>query len=255
MHDDIGAMTQWLDQVRRRHGVVHNQWHSRVVCDGGQAGQIQDVVLRVGHRLAVERLGIRADRGAPLPQVVGIVDERHLDAELRQRVVEQVVSAAVQSRTRHDVITGAGDIENGEGFRRLTRGQQQCRHTAFEGGDPLLDRVLGGVHDPGVDIAGLGQPEQCCRVVGVAEGVGRGLVDRQRTGVGGAVGNLADVDLFGLEAPVLRRVGLLDGVGHVLCSKGFRWDGSGRARAADAAPGCLVRGAIRPRSRSLATPR
>ena len=42
----------------------------------------------------------------------------------------------------------------------------------------------GGVHDPGVDVARPGQPEQGGRVLGVPEGVGRGLVDRQGTRVG-----------------------------------------------------------------------
>ena len=48
-----------------------------------------------------------------------------------------------------------------------------CRHRAFQHG-------LGGVHDAGVDVAGHLQVEQVGTVLGVVEGVGGGLVDRER---------------------------------------------------------------------------
>ncbi len=66
--------------------------------DTRDAGQVEDVVLRVGDRLAEERAGVVADGLAPLVEVVGILDEGDLDAELGQRVVEQVVRAAVEIR-------------------------------------------------------------------------------------------------------------------------------------------------------------
>ena len=62
--------------------------------------------------------------------------------------------------------------------------------------------VLGRVHDAGVDVAELLEPEQVRRVLGGVERVRRGLVDRQRTRVGLAVGRLPGMDLLGLEAPV-----------------------------------------------------
>ena len=107
------------------------------------------------------------DGGAPGVQVVGVVDERGLDAQLGQRVVEQVVRAAVQPRAGHDVVAGAGEVEDRERLGGLTGRQEQGRHAAFECGDALLDDVLGRVHDAGVDVARLGEAEQCGGVVGV----------------------------------------------------------------------------------------
>ncbi len=124
-----------------------------------------------------------------------------LDAELGQRVVEQVVGAAVEPRAGHDVVAGVGEVEDRERLGGLAGGQEQRRDAAFERGDALLDDVLGRVHDPGVDVAGLGQAEQRGGVLGAVERVGRGLVDRQRPRVGGDVGRLAGVDLLGLERP------------------------------------------------------
>lgn len=109
------------------------------------------------------------------------------------------------------MISRAGDIEDRERLRGLTRGQEQGRDATFEGRDALLDDVLRGVHDAGVDVARLGQAEQCCGVVGVSERVRRGLVDRQCPRTGREVGGLAGVHLLGLERPVGGRI---DVIGH-----------------------------------------
>ena len=145
-------------------------------------------------RLAEERLGVRADRGPPLVEVVGVVDERDLDAQLGQRVVEEVVGAAVQRRRRHDVVAGLGQVEDRQRLGRLARLTARapgCRRpcaAALERGDARLEHGLGRVHDPGVDVADLGQREQVGRVLGVAELVAGGLVDRHGPGAGGRVG-------------------------------------------------------------------
>ena len=117
---------------------------------------------------------------------------------------------------------------------------------ALERGDALLQHVLGRVHDPRVDVAELGEPEQRRGVLGVAEDVGRRLVDRGGAGAGGRVGRGAGVDLLGLEGPVGGRVGLghpgelLDtgvaacGCGHGTGSRPL-WSGGCGARSTGAA--------------------
>ena len=157
----------------------------------GDAGDVEDVDLRVGDRLGEERLGVRAHGRPPGVQVVGVLDEADLDAELGQRVVEQVVGAAVEPRAGDDVVARVGQVEDREGLGGLTRGQEQRRDAAFERGDALLDDVLRRVHDPGVDVARLGEPEQRGGVLGAVEGVRGGLVDRQRARVGRDIRGLA----------------------------------------------------------------
>ena len=111
--------------------------------------------------------------------------------------------------------------------RRLAGRHEQGREAALERRDPLLHGILRRVHDPGVDVPELLEREQVCRVGGVVEDVGRGLVDRQRPGAGGAVGHLSGVDLRGLEAP-------LRGVGH-RCLPVIRCAGRDRRRTSDVA--------------------
>ena len=145
----------------------------------------------------------------------GSVDEADLDAELGQRIVEQVVRAAVEPRAGHDVIAGAGEVQYRECLGGLPGGQEQRGHAALERGDALLDDVGGRVPDAGVDVARHLEPEQGGGVCGVVEGVRRGLVDRQGAGVGGRVGLLAGVDLPGLERPVRGRIGVVSLLAHV----------------------------------------
>ena len=71
---------------------------------------------------------------------------------------------------------------------------------ALERGDALLEHARRGVHDPGVDVPELLEPEQARRVRGVVERVGGRGVDRDGAGVGRGVGDLAGVEGLGLRA-------------------------------------------------------
>ena len=74
------------------------------------------------------------------------------------------------------------------------------RDAALERGDALLEDVGRRVHDPGVDVPELLEPEQPRGVRGVVEDVARGGVDRDGAGVRRRVGLLAGVEGPGLGA-------------------------------------------------------
>ena len=200
--------SQRADQVRRRDRVVDDERHARPRGPRRPRPAMSSTIgLGVGDRLGEERLGVRAHRGPPRLEVVLVLDERHVDAELLEGVLQQVDGAAVERRAGHDVVTGLGDVEQADRRRGLAGRHEQGREAPLERRDPLLHGILRRVHDPGVDVPELLEREQVRRVRGVVEDVGRRLVDRQRPGAGGAVGHLPGVDLRGLEAP-------LRGVGH-----------------------------------------
>jgi hypothetical protein len=69
---------------------------------------------------------------------------------------------------------------------------------------------VGRIHDAGVDVAELGQAEQVGGVLGVAELVAGGLVDRHRHGVGRRIATVARMQHDGLRMLAVRR--------HVLSS-------------------------------------
>ncbi len=208
---DVGPPVERADQVRGGHRVVEDEGHTHLVGHVGHALDVEDVVHRVADGLAVEGLGVGAHGPAPGVEIVDVVHERGLDPELGQGVVQQVVGAAVQGGPGHDVAAGLGQVHDGHRLGRLARRHHQGpRHpggggaqAVLQGGQPNLGHPLGGVHDPGVDHARLGQGEQVGGVVRVAELVGRGLVDGHGPGPGGDVGLLPGVDLSCLETPTL----------------------------------------------------
>ncbi len=160
---------------------------------------VQDVLAGIGHHFGEEKLGVGPDSVLPVLEVVRILDERHRDAELLQGVGQQVVGAPIKAGAGHHVVACFGDIEDGERFGCLPGAQQQGRQAAFEAGDALFNRVLGGVADPCVDGRKLGQREAVGGAFGAGEHERRRLVDGQRPRAGGAVRLLAGVDLSGFK--------------------------------------------------------
>ena len=202
---DVRAPLDRPDQVRGGERVVDDQRHAGLVRHAGDALDVQDVLAGVGDHFAEEQLGVGLDGVPPLVQVVRVRHEGHGDAELLQRVGEQVVGSAVEAGAGHHMVPGLGDVEDREGLRGLAGAEQQRREAAFQAGDALFDGVLGGVADPGVDGRELGEREAVRGAFGAGEHERRRLVDRQGTRAGGAVRLLAGVDLAGFEGP---------GVGH-----------------------------------------
>ena len=145
------------------------------------------VELRVRQRLGVIGAGARVGGAAEILGI-GRVDEADLDALVLQRVGEQVPGAAVKVGRADDIVAGAREVLDRKGRRRLPRGQRQRADAALDRGDALFEHVVGRVHDARVDVAEFLQREQVRGVLGVAELVGRGLVDRHRDRIRRRVG-------------------------------------------------------------------
>ena len=113
---------------------------------------VEDIETGVAERLAVEHAGRRSNCRAPRIDVAW-VDEGGVDAEAAQRVVEQVVRAAVQGARGDDVRTHAGDGCEAQMQGGLaTRCGETC-HAAFERGNPLFEYCSGGVGDTRIHMA------------------------------------------------------------------------------------------------------
>jgi hypothetical protein len=95
MHHDVGAPLDGPAKDGRGGGVVEHEGHAGGAGDGGDLLNGEDVEARVAQRLAVEELRVGPERAA---ERLGVfrVDERDLDPEPRQGVVEEVVGAAVE---------------------------------------------------------------------------------------------------------------------------------------------------------------
>jgi hypothetical protein len=130
---------------------------------------------------------------------VGGIDQPHFDAEFGQDVFELGVAAAIEVAGGDDVVAGLGEVDDRVEDRRGAGGHGEPGGTAFEGRDALLEHVVGGVHQPGVDVPEFLEREQVGGVLGAVEDVGRGPVERDGPGVGGRVGGIAGVEAEGIE--------------------------------------------------------
>jgi hypothetical protein len=153
VHHDIGPPFDRSDQIGGGNRVVHDQRNAHLMGHSRDRFDVENVAFRIGDRLAEEGLGIRPHGIPPRLGIIGIGDEGHLNPQLGKRVVKQVVGAFVERRAGDDVIADLGQIQDRDGFRGLAAGQQQGTHPALERSDALFHRCLGGVHDPGVNIA------------------------------------------------------------------------------------------------------
>ena len=196
--DDVGAQLDRPAEVRRREGVVDQQRQAVVVRDGGNARDVEHLEAGVAERLAEHEPRLGPDRRAEGARVAR-VDQRGGDAEARQRVDEQVVAAAVERARRDDMAARPHQRHHRERERRLARRRADRADAALERREPLFEHRRRRVRDARIDVARARQVEQRGRLVGVAEDVGRGLVDRHGARAGRRVGPVAGVDRARVE--------------------------------------------------------
>ena len=202
--DDDGRTMIQRPAEQRGGGVVHDQRDSELTANGGDLGDREDLELRVRQGLGV--VGPRAVVGCAAEGFrVGWVDEANLDPLILQRVGKEIPGAAIEGGRADDVVARPRQVLHRIGRRRLTRGDRQCADAPLKGGDALFQHIGRGVHDSGVDVAQLGQREERGGMAGVAELVGRGLMDRHRHRAGGGIGPPAGVNDEGFR--VKRDVG------------------------------------------------
>ena len=119
VHDDVGAVLDRAQQIRRREGRVHDQRHPVRVGDRGDPGDVEDDVGRVAHRLPEQGARGRAEQRAPGVEVGRVVDEVHLDAEAGEVLHEQPPRPLVDRSGRQQVVAGAQQRQQGDAHRGL----------------------------------------------------------------------------------------------------------------------------------------
>ena len=94
------------------------------------------------------------------------------------------------------MIARARQCLNRVGDRRSARSNRQSGGAALQSCHAFLQHRLGGVGQPAIDVAALGKSEPGSRLCAVRKYVRGRLINRYRTGIGGAVRLfLADVQL------------------------------------------------------------
>ena len=187
--DDIRAVLNGADEVGGAEGVVDHQGQAVPVGDDRHSVEVGDVAVGIAQGFNKEDLGVVLDRGLHLLQIVDI-HKGGLHAAGGQGVGEEVVGTAVDGLLGHDVVAHMGQGLEGVCNGGCAGGSGQSCRTALQGGDPLLQHVLGGVGQAAIDIAAVGQIEAGGGVGGVPEDIGGGLIDGYGPGIGSGIGLL-----------------------------------------------------------------
>ena len=98
--------------------VVDDERQLVLVRDGGELFNVDNIQLRIAKGLGIDEAGLAVDGFAQAVEVVRI-HEANRNAELRQRVVEEVVGAPVERGGRHDLVAGIGQRGGNQRLRCL----------------------------------------------------------------------------------------------------------------------------------------
>ena len=205
-------MLQRTEQIRGAEGVIDNNRQTALLGDLGDGVDVGDVGVGVAERLEIDDRSVVLDGPLDLFQIMS-VDKRGLDAKLGERMLQQVVGATVDGLLGNHMVTGLGKCLQGIGDGGGARGDGEASNATLERGDTVLENALGGVGQTAVDVTGVGKTKAVSGVLGVAEHIARGLVDRHGTGVGCRIGALlANVQLQGIETKGV--LGVVDELAH-----------------------------------------
>src|SRR6185437_16111427 len=138
--DNVRAPLDGAKERRRSAGVVDHQRKLVLVGDGGQRLDVGDIELGIAEALSVNSARFAVDGGAQAGEIVA-VDEANLDAEARQRVVEEIVGSAVERAGGDDFIACGRERGESQGFSSLPGGDRQRRDPTFESGYALFKDV------------------------------------------------------------------------------------------------------------------
>ena len=131
MHNDIRAPLKRTAVDGRSKGVVDNQRHMMRVGHLGKHLDVDHIQRGIGYRFNKHRLGVRLEHPVQLVRRDRGTDKIKVDAQVAQRLVEQVERTAVNRRGRNNMIARFGDIGNADQRRRLTRRGQHGADAAL----------------------------------------------------------------------------------------------------------------------------
>ena len=177
--DNVGAELEGLLQERRREDIVDDEPRARLMREIGDGFEVVDLEAGIGRRLEEKGLGLLADGLLPLREV-GAVDERRLDAEARQQILDDVETGAEKRPRRDDVIAGLDLRKHGGGDGGHAGGGGARGFRALEQAHARLEHGHGRIGEARIDEARIVALET--RLGSLGGGIGEALREVERLG-------------------------------------------------------------------------
>ena len=214
MHHDVRPVLQRPKQIRRAERIIDHHGHTVRVGDPRDRIDVRDIRIRVAQRLQVHERRFGTNRRRNLVHIV-CIHERRLYAEPCERMLKQIVCAAIDGLLRHHMGARLGQRLDGQRDRRCARGNSQGGHTALKRRDALLQHRLRGVGQTAIDVSRICQTKAIRRMLGILEHVTRCLIDGSRTRIRCRIGLfLSHMQLQRVEMKRVKRI--IDVAPHLL---------------------------------------
>ena len=180
-------------------GVVQNQGDAVAVGGSGKFFNVQHRQRRIGDGLAENGLRIGTEGCVQLLRCAVRLHKGEVHAHALHGHGKEIVAAAVNAGGGHHMIPAGGDVEHGIEIGRLTGGGEHGRRAALQRRDFGCHCVVGGILQPGVEIAAGLQIEELPHVAAGSVFEGGALNDRHLPGFA-AAGSIACLYAFGSDA-------------------------------------------------------
>ena len=161
MDDYISSMFEWLHQVWRGQGIIYHERYSILMRDIRHSTYIESIQARVTHRFGIDDFGAIIDSCTEVFRIAAI-NKANGDTKFRQRIVEEIICAAIETGRRYDLVAQSGNIQNRQCFRRLSGCRGQRTNASFKSRYTALKSVLGRVHNACIDVTKLFQGKEIC---------------------------------------------------------------------------------------------
>lgn len=189
VNNQIRAVLNGPDQVRCTKGIIHHQRQAVAVCQFSQRIDVGNIAVGISQGFNIDGPGVWLNSALHLVQVVDI-HKAGGDAEIGQRMSQQIIAASVDGLLRHDVPPIQCQGLNRIGNSGCAGGQRQGGYTALQGRDPLLQHILGGVCQSAIDVSAFLQVKPGRGMGAVLKHIRRSGINRDRPGVRRRVGSL-----------------------------------------------------------------
>ena len=122
---------------------------------------IEGIQAWITHCFGIDGPGSIINGGTEAFRVTAI-DEANIDTQFRERIVEEIICASIETGRRYYFVTQSGNIQDRQCFRCLPGCRGQRTDASFKGRYTALKGILGRVHNARIDVTKLFQGKEIC---------------------------------------------------------------------------------------------
>ena len=181
MHDDIRAVIERTQLIRRSEGTVDNERNLMLVRDFCHSRNIDEIGIWIADGLDINDLRIFLHCIRKGLYALRRVHKGGLDAKGREGMLEEIVGTAINGRSRNDMLSGMYQSLQCVGYSRRAGCCSQRRHAALKSRKPTLEHILRRIREAAIDITRILQSKAIRRMLRIVEHIRSRLVNRHRT--------------------------------------------------------------------------